>query len=433
MANLSRKNGVFVARFRLRRKEYQKSLRTRDRKAADLGLAQVELAIHRLALGLIAVPAGVDPGDFVVSGGTLAAPTADRDPPAAAPTLAAAVAEYRGNLAHLAETTRGTVGVHLGNLLKGLGAAGGRPVDAVTRRHLDDFLQARLRERTGDTVAKERATLLAFFGWCARRGYVAAAPTDGMVAVKKGGNGSKFQALAQVEATLARGGLAPAAAAALWDWLYLSPAEIAGLLALVKSRARREVSHVLHAVPAYTGMRRGEVLRLTWDDVEFDRDAVVARSRKQSRQEAETARRIDLHPELKAILLDWRAKRPRGQFVACDEGVLGPLARHQAVERFGQPLRGTPWAIPGCGDRLKVGFHTLRHSFASNLAAAGVDARVIDEFMGHQTVAMRKRYSHCFPSARRSAIATFSLAAPAAPATVSECEVVAGGGERGRR
>lgn len=98
-------------------------------------------------------------------------------------------------------------------------------------------------------------------------------------------------------------------------------------------------------------MRRGEVLRLTWGDVEFDRDAVVARSRKQSRQEAETARRIDLHPVLKTILLDWRAKRPRGQFVACDEGVLGPLARHQAVERFGQPLRGTPWAIPGCGDR----------------------------------------------------------------------------------
>lgn len=291
MANSSQKNGVDVARFRFRRKEYQKSLRTRDRKAADLGLAQVELTVHRLTLGLIAVPAGIDPGDFVVSGGTLA-PPADGDPPAVVPTL--------------------------------------------------------------------------------------------------------------------------------WDWVYLSPPEIAGLPALVKARARREVSHVLYAVPADTGMRRGEVLRLTWDDVEFDRDAVVARSRKQSRQGAETARRIDLHPELKAVLLDWRAKRPRGQFVACDEAALGPLARHQAVERFGQPLRGTPWAIPGCGDRLKIGFHTLRHSFASNLAAAGVDARVIDEFMGHQTVAVRKRYSHCFPAARRSAIATFSLATPAGPASVTD-------------
>ncbi len=334
MANLSQKNGVYVARFRFRRKEYQKSLRTRDRKAADLGLAQVELTLHRLTLGLIAVPAGIDPGDFVVSGGTLAAPAADRDPPAAVPTLAAAVAEYRANLAHLAETTRGTVGVHLGNLLKGLGTAGGRPVDAVARRHLDDFLQARLRERTGDTVAKERATLLAFFGWCERRGYVAAAPTDGMVAVKKGGGAAKFQALAQVEATLARGGLAPAAAAALWDWLYLSPAEIAGLLALVKARARREVSHVLHAVPAYTGMRRGEVLRLTWDDVQFDRDVVVARSRKQSRQEAEIARRIDLHPELKAILLDWRAKRPQGAVRRVRRGgarAAGPAPGRRAV------------------------------------------------------------------------------------------------------
>jgi integrase len=57
-----------------------------------------------------------------------------------------------------------------------------------------------------------------------------------------------------------------------------------------------------------------------------------------------------------------------------------------------------------------VGFHTYRHSFASNLAAAGVDQRIIDEFMGHTTEAMRKRYRHLFPKDRRSAMASFSLA-----------------------
>ena len=39
----------------------------------------------------------------------------------------------------------------------------------------------------------------------------------------------------------------------------------------------------------------------------------------------------------------------------------------------------------------------------------GVDQRVIDEFMGHQTEAMRKRYRHLFPSSRRAAITCFSL------------------------
>jgi integrase len=47
---------------------------------------------------------------------------------------------------------------------------------------------------------------------------------------------------------------------------------------------------------------------------------------------------------------------------------------------------------------------TFRHSFASNLAAKGVDQRVIDGWMGHQTEEMRRRYRHLFPDQRRKAI-----------------------------
>jgi integrase len=50
------------------------------------------------------------------------------------------------------------------------------------------------------------------------------------------------------------------------------------------------------------------------------------------------------------------------------------------------------------------GYHVLRHSFASNLAAAGIDQRIIDEFMGHQTEVMRLRYRHLFPEQRQQAI-----------------------------
>ncbi len=37
---------------------------------------------------------------------------------------------------------------------------------------------------------------------------------------------------------------------------------------------------------------------------------------------------------------------------------------------------------------------------------------MIDEWMGHQTEAMRKRYRHLFPKDRRSAIESFSLTRP---------------------
>ncbi len=70
---------------------------------------------------------------------------------------------------------------------------------------------------------------------------------------------------------------------------------------------------------------------------------------------------------------------------------------------------GTPWCLDNKKDWFRIGFHSYRHSFASNLAAAGVDQRVIDEFMGHTTEAMRKRYRHLFPKDRRSAIESFSL------------------------
>ena len=76
-------------------------------------------------------------------------------------------------------------------------------------------------------------------------------------------------------------------------------------------------------------------------------------------------------------------------------------------------MRGHGLGLEGKRNWFKIGFHTYRHSFASNLAAAGVDQRIIDEFMGHQTEAMRKRYRHLFPKNRRSAIESFSLASPA--------------------
>src|SRR5207302_9797769 len=101
---------------------------------------------------------------------------------------------------------------------------------------------------------------------------------------------------------------------------------------------------------------------------------------------------------------------PWGQLVVCDCN-LAQLTPSQANQRFRQPLRGTKWCLASRRNRFKIGFHTYRHSFASNLAAAGVDQRIIDEFMGHQTEAMRRRYRHLYPKDRRSAIESFSLAA----------------------
>ena len=123
MANLGRKGDLYVARLRYGGKEYKKSLKTTRLSDARVALQGIERAIHSLLTGLIRIPDGVAPGDFIVSGGTLLAPAKARR---RAPSLKSLVADYTAGQVHKAASTGYTEGVHLRNLLKELGARAGR-------------------------------------------------------------------------------------------------------------------------------------------------------------------------------------------------------------------------------------------------------------------------------------------------------------------
>ena len=69
----------------------------------------------------------------------------------------------------------------------------------------------------------------------------------------------------------------------------------------------------------------------------------------------------------------------------------------QARVQFFKTLRNTKWSVIR-------GYHVFRHSYASNLAAKGVDQRIIDKHMGHQTEEMRKRYQHLMPEVCKRAV-----------------------------
>lgn len=76
-----------------------------------------------------------------------------------------------------------------------------------------------------------------------------------------------------------------------------------------------------------------------------------------------------------------------------------PLTVDEANDHFHRTLAGTKW------ERLR-GFHVLRHSFASNCAAKGVDQRLINAWLGHQTEEMVRRHRHLLPNQSAEAIAT---------------------------
>lgn len=250
---------VSCVRFRLRGKEFKKSLKTKDESAARAALHLVELTLHRLHTGQLHVPDRVAPGDFVVSGGTLHEPV-DRQPAAEPapppPSTGELVDRYTAALKTLvAPSYHASHAMHLRHLMRHLDGRADEPCDGVTFRGLNGFVQARLAERHPNTAELERITLL-------RHKYLGDSPAAGLAPIMGGEDRPPFRTAAEIERILQRGGLTDEERLDLWDGLYLSPPEIAGLLATVRVNATVDYGYLLHAIPTYSGIRRGEVLRL---------------------------------------------------------------------------------------------------------------------------------------------------------------------------
>ena len=141
------------------------------------------------------------------------------------------------------------------------------------------------------------------------------------------------------------------------------------------------------ALAFYAGLRRSEMDRLQWDDIDLERLWLVVGK---SKSAAGTGRRLPIAAPLKPILmrafmLQGRPERGRvlGR-VSVTSGRLAPRAAKAwsstAAKRHDEELVLEP-----------IGLHECRHTYASFLMAAGYTLRELMEYMGHSSLQATER------------------------------------------
>jgi integrase len=397
---------TFYVRFRYGGRSYKRSLNTVDRRDARSAIARIDETIRLLERGRLAMPPHCDPAEFILSDGKLVNGSAV--PPVV--TLGELFKLYEERLPEGAKepTTLSCEKIHLKHLKRPLKCRS--VVRALTGADIQGYAQQRLKEKwhgkriRTDTVRKELATLRMIWNWAVRMNVLdGQAPIAGIQFPKRDEK-PPFMTLEQIERIVRRGGLTKDQERQLWDSLYLDRDQTQELLDHIKRIARHAFVYPLILFAAHTGARRSEILRSRIDDFDFEDGTVQIREKKKSKSLGTTFRLVELTVPLAEAMKVWLADHPGGQYVFVDErrmngspdsGPLTPLAAHKYLRRA---LKGTRW------NHFR-GFHVFRHSFASNLASQGVDQRIIDEWMGHTTDEMRRRYRHLLPEVRRRAIA----------------------------
>ncbi|HVV84779.1 MAG TPA: site-specific integrase [Kofleriaceae bacterium] len=160
-------------------------------------------------------------------------------------------------------------------------------------------------------------------------------------------------------------------------------------------------------VAVRTGLRHGELTALRWQDVDLAAGKLWVNQNlvnghlgtPKSGHGREVPLSNDAIAALRAI------RHQRGPLVFCSK--TGRAFQHWVTDNA---LR----IICRHAGMLPIGWHRLRHTFASHLATRGVSLQAIQELLGHANLKMTMRYAHLMPQVKRDAVNLLDGPPPAA-------------------
>ena len=159
----------------------------------------------------------------------------------------------------------------------------------------------------------------------------------------------------------------------------LNPEQLKKLLEAIDNSTDIEAANIMR-LALYTGMRRGEMFKLKWDDIDFQRGFIAIRNPKGG-----VSQKIPLNDQARQILENHPKTKGKEHVFLRPDGK--PFTD---IRRRVNPIK----KAAGIPDDFRA-LHGLRHTYASMLASSGkIDLYTLQKLLTHKSPVMTQRYAH---------------------------------------
>ena len=272
----------------------------------------------------------------------------------------------------------------VGFFLKCLGSRAQKPIAAMSTKDIDTFLGQRVKSGLAPkTALVDLKTLSVAFKRAQIYGYVAKNPVDAVRRPKDESSEREVFTHEEVQRLL------DAAPSVEWQTLIL--------------------------LGYFVGARLRDCVEMQWENVHPEKGVIIY-------QQGKTGKRVCVPMHYHVIEhLKYLSKFGTAGPLCPKLSQLGPAGKTGLSQLFINVVRKAgldPMTVPGKGIRHfnRRSFHSLRHSFVSALANAGVTEEVRMKLTGHSSKAMSTHYTHLEVATLKNAVASMPVFGTSAPA-----------------